>query len=300
MANLNDIKKKIVGVKKTQQITKAMQLVAASKMHSFQKKAIHTRRYAWDLLHLLKHHLGTTESSLFLQRRASGKTLYILYTSDKGLCGSLNGQLMRALFSSGKWTGVSAADRVLVTIGKKAYAYCSYNEIPVAKHFVGLPERLTPYDALELISELLERWVKGDIKEVVMAAPHYKNSFTFYPIVKTFLPFSFDMVKQHVGVEELREGKEVELKMDKNEFMLYEPSEERLMEVMVEQVIQTLFLQGFYELKAAEYSSRMIAMKNATDNAGTIIKQKTLEFNKARQAAITQQLAELSGGMVEA
>jgi F-type H+-transporting ATPase subunit gamma len=311
MANLNEIKKKIHGVKKTQQITKAMQLVAASKMQAFQKKAVHTRQYAWDLLDMLKNNLADPHLSSFLEQRTEGKTLFILYTSDKGLCGALNSQLMRALFQSNKWLQTPEDMRLLITIGKKATAYCKFNNIAVEKEYIGLDEAMTPYDSLEFVQTILEYWVEGGIKEVIMTAPHYKNSFTFYSLVKPFLPFSVDMVKEHLGAD--REdgkvgGQDSDGSTDSsdgpthrsaptNNFMYYEPSEDRLIEAMMEQLMQSLFLQGFYELKAAEYSSRMMAMQSATDNAGDLIKAMSLDYNKARQGAITQQLAELSGGM---
>ena len=126
-------------------------------------------------------------------------------------------------------------------------------------------------------------------KEVKLIAPHYKNSFTFYPVVKTFLPFSEDMLQTHLGAMEM------ELESKDTDFMLFEPSSELVLDKLYEQISQALFLQALYELKASEYSSRMIAMKNATESADKIIKNLTLDLNKARQAAITQEIAELAG-----
>ena len=296
MANLNEIKKKIGSVKKTRQITKAMQLVAASKMRQFQSKAVNTRAFSWELLDMLKSNLSNPKASIYMEHRKKGKKLFVLYTSDKGLCGALNSQLMRALFSSNIWSETAESDRLLIAIGKKATSYCKYNHIPVEHSYIGLPEDMTPFDALEFIHGILDHWKNPDIQQVIMVAPHYKNSFTFYPVVKTYLPFTEDMLKEHLGV---REDVEVESLFGKtgNNFMYFEPSEDRLIATLIEQVIQTLFLQSFYELKASEYSSRMIAMQNATDNADSVIKELTLNFNKARQSAITQQLAELAGGM---
>jgi F-type H+-transporting ATPase subunit gamma len=296
MANLNEIKGKIGSVKKTRQITKAMQLVAASKMRQFQKKAVHTRDYAWDLLNLLQGNLFDRHQSVYMRQRKEGKTMFILYTSDKGLCGGLNTQLIKALFNSKRWKETPGNERLLVTIGKKSYEYARYNNIDIEKEYLNLNEEMTPFDSLDFIKDILGYWSEGHVKEVIMVAPHYKNSFTFYPIVKTYLPFSHEMVQEHLGVDEEEVDEQV-FEPTKNRFMYYEPSQERMIDVMIEQVTQTLFLQSFYELKAAEYSSRMIAMQNATDNADGLIKDLTLTFNKARQSAITQQLAELSGGM---
>ena len=116
--------------------------------------------------------------------------------------------------------------------------------------------------------------------------------------MKTYLPFSEDMVHQHVHAARQFEEKDVqgEEVFNREPLIEYEPSQERFMEVLVEQIVTTLFMQSFLELKASEYSSRMIAMQNATDAAGDMIDKYSLQYNKARQAAITQEIAEIVGG----
>ena len=295
MASLLETRKKIKSVKQTRKITKAMQLVSASKMKVFQKKAVSSREYAWDLLSVLKHHLTEQQRSLFMEDRKEGKTLFVLYSSDKGLCGALNTKLQKALFSSDTWKDTPADERLFITIGKKAFDFASYNEIRMAKSFKGLNENLSTLDALEFIQPIMDFWMRGEVKKIYMVAPHYKSTLVFYPIMKTFLPFSEEMISEHLKVDEdlVRE----DMVSRNNSFMIYEPSEERVVETLFEQVIQLLFVQAFYELKAAEYSSRMIAMQNATDNADDMIYQLTLDYNKARQAKITQELSEIAGAM---
>ncbi|MDP2691022.1 MAG: ATP synthase F1 subunit gamma [bacterium] len=295
MASLLEIRKKIKSVKQTRKITKAMQLVSASKMKVFQKKAVSCRSYAWDLLSVLKRHIPNQKRSLFLEQRESGKTLFVQYSSDKGLCGALNTKLSKALFTSRKWTETPADQRLLITIGKKAMDFARYNEIPLKHHFNGLNEQMTTLDALDFIKPIVDLWISGDVKEILMIAPHYQSTLVFYPLVKTFLPFSDEMISRHLNIEE--ESTHENIYSPTNTHMYYEPSEERIIEVLFTQVIQLLFIQSFFELKAAEYSSRMIAMQNATDNADDIIRKLTLTYNKARQARITQELSEISGAM---
>jgi len=295
MASLLETRKKIKSVKQTRKITKAMQLVSASKMKVFQKKAVSSREYAWDLLSVLKHHLTEQQRSLFMEDREEGKTLFVLYSSDKGLCGALNTKLQKALFQSKVWKETPADERMFITIGKKAFDFASYNEIPMEQSFKGINENLGTLDALEFIQPILDRWIKGEVKKIYMVAPHYKSTLVFYPILKTFLPFSEEMITEHLNVDETE--KREEMVPSSNAFMTYEPSEERVVEVLFEQVIQLLFVQSFYELKAAEYSSRMMAMQNATDNADDMIYKLTLMYNKARQAKITQELTEIAGAM---
>ena len=137
--------------------------------------------------------------------------------------------------------------------------------------------------------------MEGTVKQVYMVAPHYKSAIAFYPLVKTFLPFSPEMIGEHLQVEE--EQERIEILPPSNGYVYFEPDHERVVEVMFQQIIQSLFLQAFFELKAAEYSSRMMAMQNATENATDMIYKLSLQYNKARQAKITQELAEISGAM---
>src|SRR3990172_1212920 len=140
MAYLIETRKKIASVKQTRKITKAMQLVSASKMKVFQKKAVSARNYAWDLLPILRHYLSSEITSSFMESRKNGKTLFIFYSSDKGLCGPLNTKLSKALLGSEAWQNVTAEDRLLFTLGKKAFDFAEYNEIPIAKSFKQVKE----------------------------------------------------------------------------------------------------------------------------------------------------------------
>lgn len=288
---LIETKKKIGSFKNTKKITKAMQLVAASKMKFFQKKAVNSRQFAIDLLHILQMSLKNQEvKNTFTEIRTKGKTVFILFSSDKGLCGGLNNNLMKGIFQSKKWMETPEKDRLLMTIGRKALAYAKFNGIPVEKSFIQLKENMQPIDALDVVSEIIDYWKHQEVKEVIMMSPHYKNAFTYYPIQKTFLPFSIENLKHHIGKEK---SDEKEIKESDNRYMLYEPSHEEVLTHLTEELITTLFIQAFFELKASEYSSRMIAMKNATDNADKIIEDLTLDLNKARQQVITTELADL-------
>ncbi len=294
---LNEIKKKIGATKNTRKITNAMQLVAASKMRVFQKKAVHSREYAWDLLEVLRNNIDEQVYSSLMQQRDSGKTLFVLYTSDKGLCGALNTRILKTLFTSKKWNDTPEVDRLLMTVGKKSYDYATFRNIPVAKSFNSLNEAMTSLDALDVVAEIIKYWDHHKVKEVVMVAPHYKNSLIYYPAIKTYLPFSQGMVDQHVKILDQFEDADPDGEVFEHEPLIdYEPNQERFTEVLVEQIVTTLFVQSFLELKASEYSSRMIAMQNATDAAGDMIHKYSLQYNKARQAAITQEIAEIVGG----
>jgi len=285
MASLLEIRKKIGSVKNMKKITKAMQLVAASKMKFFQDHATSSREYIETLLGILKKHVTDDVESSYIQDRKDGKVAFILYTSDKGLCGSMNNNLTKGLLTSDEWNATSQEDRLLVTVGRKAKEFARINKIDVHKSFEGLKEKFQITDMMPVINSALSLWEKGDIKTVYVVVPHFVNAFTFYPKVKQLLPFSENMVDSYVAdkpEEEKFQG-----------YAYFEPSQERAFDRLYRQVIIGAFVESMYELKATEYSSRMMAMQNATDSAQKMIDEKTLVYNKIRQQRITQQISEI-------
>lgn len=290
------IQKRIKSTKNTKKITKAMQLEASSKMKRLQSKAVSSREYTQGLLGILKNTTTIDEEiGVFNEIREIGKVVFILYSSDKGLCGGLNSRIINTLLASPEWKETPKEERILITIGKRGYDYAMYNKIPVDKSFKAISEKITLVETLEIIETILEYWTSGEAMKVFMASPHYKSSIAFYPQVKTYLPFSDEMVASHVLSAPIDE-QDSSTDFESEPTIIYEPSFSEFKDSITRQIIQALFLASFLELKASEYSSRMIAMQNATDSAGEIIDTLSLEFNKARQAAITQEIAEIVAG----
>lgn len=306
MAFLVEIKKRIEAVQNTRKITKAMELVAASRMRAFQKKALGTRAYAWGLLDALSaHHEQLAELSWSEPRDSSLPVLFVILTSDKGLCGSLNQQLLRFLWRAPEWTSLAPEQRLLVTIGRKSGEAAGHAGIPTAEQLDGISETLDPLGALPVIEKIVGFWIRKECREIVLISPHYVNPFVFHPTLKRYLPFSLGMIESHLGWKRAglgapsdgNGGQTTEADpLPSERLMFLEPSREDVLDALVRQVIQSVFLQAFYELKATEYSSRMIAMKNATEAADKRLQDFTHEYHKVRQGAITQQLAELVGG----
>lgn len=296
MAFLAEIKNHIQSTKNTQKITQAMQLVAANKMKVFQKKAVNARRYAWSLLEGLALCHQSIETLPFAEKREKGETVFVLITSDKGLCGSLNVRMLDKIFKSEKWVNTPASERVLITIGRKGYEVALRRDIKVEKHYPEINEQLDQLTALTLVNDLIEYWTNRKVKEVVLVSTHYINPFVTIPNIKTYLPFSVDMAQDHL---QWKEGSVASAQSEarvKNDLIIYEPSMERATDVLSRQLIHMLFLQAFNEFKASEYSSRMVAMKKATESADEMIHSLTLQYHKSRQSAITQQLCELAAG----
>lgn len=280
MANQTEIKERIVATISTRKITQSLELVAASKMKGFVKKALASRNYATSLLKLLKHLETEFKEFKFGEIREEGKTVFVLTTSDKGLCGSLNQRLIKYLFSSEKWLSLKKEDRILITIGKKGKEAALRSGAEVFKAYEALGENMTPLDMLAIIEEILELWEDKTAKEIVLVSPSYTNAFIQKPEMHSYLPFQADTGSENWD-DELSD-------------VTIEPNLESVTEEAAFQIILALFTRSFYELKASEYSSRMVAMKKASDSALEMISSLTLEYNKARQSKITAQVSELA------
>lgn len=288
------LKKQIKSIKNTAKITKAMELVAASKMKQFQRKTQHVRSFVFDLLYVMTNQIQLSDKSVFVHDREKGKEAFIIYSSDKGLCGSLNQRLFKTLTSSKLWKETPEENRMVITIGKKAQNFCHFNKITVDHYLEAVPETLDTYSAAAFIDQIINIWTSGDVRRVHMVAPHYKNSLVFYPMMKQFLPLSKGLLEAHMNIDPDSVSRDVSTM--KNTYVYCDSDEDDVSEEVTYMTAKLIFIHAFYELKASEYSSRMVAMKNATDSAKKIQAQKTLVLNKERQSVITQQISEIVGG----
>ncbi len=289
MPFLIEIKDRITSTSDTKKITQSLELVAASKMRGFVKRALGTRAFASSLLEALQL-LGEGISQLpYTEAPEEGQTIFILITSDKGLCGNLNQRLVKYLVSSPEWVAAGSSARV-VTVGRKGQELMTRLGHPPLLTFPAVGEQIKPLDALGIVGKIIRVWEEGHTKSVSIICPHYSNPFVHTPVLKQFLPFSQSMVASHFAAR----GGAVHEQPEFYTPPLLEPDPERVRSAFVLQLIEALFTQSFYELKASEYASRMVAMKKASDAATDMIQDLTLEYNKARQAQITSQLAELA------
>lgn len=277
---LFEIKKRLESVSDTRKITQALQMVAASRMKGFQRKAVHARAYSDALLNALRLASPKMEELPLFTPRATGRIVFVLLTANKGLCGALNARLVSELFSSDRFRSAAPERRLLMTIGNKGYEAALRSGYPVERHFNEIGEDIDALQAMAVIGPIVEAWESGEASEVVLCAPHYRNPFESDPTVRDFLPLSATLPEPDPALPEAQP--------------YFEPDPARVADSLSHQIIQSMFLQAFYELKAAEYSSRMVAMKKASDAASDVVSALTLEYNKTRQAAITAQLSELA------
>lgn len=294
MATLRDIRRRIQSVKNTAQITKAMQLVAASKMKKAQDQATAGRPYA-DLLNKvlvnLKDRAGADEHALLEEKE--GKELVLLITSDKGLCGGLNTNLIRLVSEQAE------EDASYVTVGSKGrQIFARLKKDLIADFHVKDP---VAFAESKLISKfLIDQFLEGEYGSVKVGFTNFMNTVNQEPLFETLLPIrpiDLGRDKHFVGMGEEPAAVEAGPADDRGGGYIFEPTADVVLEHVVPQYVNYQVYQLLLESRASEHSARMVAMKNATDNANDLIKDLTLEYNKQRQAAITSELLEITTAM---
>jgi F-type H+-transporting ATPase subunit gamma len=287
MASGGDLRRRIRSIASTAQITKAMQMVAASKMRKAQQAAIEVRPFVRLLYHIQRK--ATTRAIEFrhplLAVRQIRKRAIVLVASDKGLCGALNGNVFRLV---GKYDLHST---VFITAGRKAAQFVARTGRQLVADF---PYGDTPHIAESRAIAALARalFLKGEVDAVNVVATRFVNTLTQQAVDLEFLP-----IGDIKGVEIPGMPRE-EAATDTTEF-LFEPSAEDIIGYLLGHYLNIFIHVVLLNAKASEQSARMVSMKNATDNAEAMIKHLTLEYNKLRQGHITQELLEIAGGQAE-
>ena len=285
MASTRDIRRRIKSVKNTAQITKAMQMVAAAKMRKAQQAAVVGRPYA-ELLNVMMAEAasGTVGfSHPLMEARPVRKRAVVVVSSDRGLCGGLNGNIFREVAKLDKNT------TVFVTAGKKAAQFIARTKRSLAAEFT---YKDTPqYAEARAISKAVQAmFLKGEVDAVDILYPRFINTLTQQPTLVPFLPIG-QLTAATAGIG----APKTELAAhDTTDVYEFEPDEKTVLGELLPHSLNFKMHQILLETKASEQSARMVAMKNATDNAKQIIKDLTLEYNKLRQANITKELLEIT------
>ncbi len=297
MAATKEIKQRIKSVKNTKKITKAMELVAASKMKRAVSRALSSRLYAsysWELLTSLADRLDEV-SHLFFNEKNTNKDLFVLVTANGGLCGAYNAQVIKRVIIALKKEGDRAID--IITVGKKGDTAMRRLGQNIIASFLNIPDNnITLADALPLSKLTLEEYKKGAYSNVYIVYTDFVSALTQKPNVKKLLPISKTEVREMI--ESIGEAKDsLEVKNQPKIPYVFDGDTASLVESLAEKLVRMQIYQMVLESSASEQSSRMIAMKNASEAAGEMIGELTLIFNKARQAGITQEISEISAGM---
>ncbi|MBI3888560.1 ATP synthase F1 subunit gamma [Candidatus Nomurabacteria bacterium] len=293
MAGTKEIKRRIVSVKNTKKITKAMELVAASKMKHAISATISARPYSgysWEVLGALSEYVSKSTHPLFALRKPE-KLLIVLITSNKGLCGGYNSQAIKAALASLKANADKQID--FISVGKKGESMLGRLGQNIVASFNQVSEKPKLSEVLPIIKLMTQYYENAEYDQVFVASTSFFSAILQKANVEQLLPIS--KIETMETLEEMK-TKTTRAPVD----YVFEPDYESLMDIIVEKIVRTKFYQLILESNASEQSSRMVAMKNASEASGEMIDDLTLMFNKARQANITREISEISAGMVSA
>jgi len=291
MPSLKDIKLKIAGVKKTEQITKAMNMVAAAKLRGAQARMEDFRPYAEKFASVMKELAGTANPDAFplMAKREVKKVLVVLITSDRGLCGAFNANLINAANKFLQERAAQGQGVALYCVGKKGEAFFRRSDYEVVGKMVDVMANVQMFNARQVGQEVTHLFLEEEVDEVQLLYGRFINVVTQKPTFERLLP-----ITPYLGEEEEEEVEEEEKGI--KAAYIYEPEPEAILNTLMPMYINVQILHGMLETAASEQAARMTAMDNATKACSDMIHNLTLAFNKARQAAITKELMDIVGG----
>jgi F-type H+-transporting ATPase subunit gamma len=287
MPSSRDLRRRIKSISSTSQITRAMQMVAASKMRKAQQATLATRPFA-QLLYRIQRYATTHVRDYthpLLAVREVRQSAVILVSTDKGLCGSLNSNLFRLA------TQFDPATTVYITIGKRAAQFIARTRRRLAAEFT-FSDSPRFAEARPIAAFARDLFVRAEVDQVHVVVTQFINTLTQRPAIVEFLPIGEIKSLKIPGAES-----EADLAADTSE-VIFEPSPEAVLTYLFGHYLNILIYRALLEAKASEQSARMVAMTNASDNAAALIHDLTLEYNKLRQGNITKELLEIAGGQL--
>lgn len=283
MANLKSIKKRIVSVKNTRQITKAMKMVSAAKLRRAQENVVAARPYATKISEVLQRLAQSQEGDghPLLEKRAAEKALVILVTSDRGLCGGFNANISKAAERFIKERRGDYTEISLLTIGRKGYEFLK-NRQTIRKNYSGVLSSLNYQTAAMLAQEVIAGYLAGDYDEVFLIYNAFRSVMSQDITLQQLLPITPPQAAEAEG--------------ETPPEYIYEPSKSELLGELLPKYIEVTMFKAMLESVASEHGARMTAMDSASKNATEMIGKLTLVYNRARQAAITTELMEIISG----
>ena len=287
MAGSKEIRTKIKSVQNTRKITKAMEMVAASKMRKAQERMRHARPYGDKIRTIASHlaHANTEYRHPFLTRREDVKDVgLIVVTSDKGLCGGLNTNALRLMLNKVREFQGEGRNVLLTAIGNKAFGFMQRVGGNVVSHLTGIGDAPHMDKLVGPVKVQVDAFTQGKIGTLYIVYTRFINTMKQEPVIEQVLPLPADRLK-----DDQRAARS-------NWDYLYEPDARVVLEQLLTRYVEQIIYQAVAEYIACEQSARMVAMKAASDNASSVIDDLTLVYNKARQAAITKELSEIVGG----
>lgn len=282
MASAKEIRGQIKAIQNTGKITKAMEMVAASKMRKAQDRVVTARSYAEGLEQVVSNLMQAHPEYQhpFVTERPVKKVGLIVISTDKGLCGGLNTNTLKKALSIIKDQSV---DTQVYTLGRRAGTFLK-RFVTIVGSTENVPDSPDIADVLGVVELAMDHYMKGEVDEVYLVHSEFVNTMTQEPKGMRLIPCPISEERKHPGYWDY----------------LYEPDSKEVMDGLLRRYVESIVFHGVLENKACEQSARMVAMKAATDNARDIVKDLSITYNKARQAAITQELAEICAGAAAA
>lgn len=284
MANLKEVRNRIASVSSTRQITSAMKLVSASKLKRAQDNITKMRPYAQKLKEILDNLGSAAESaqdSPYTQKREVKKVLVVAVSANKGLCGAFNANIIkRSLLVLNEYKHLPAENISILCVGRKAFATLSKrnnSQMPLQDTVVDKPSFA---HANDIASDIMKRFTDGEFDRVEIVYNEFKTAASQSVIVEQFLPITPEKTEEKTA----------------NKEYIYQPTKEEIVYNLIPASLKTRFFKIILDSQAAEHGARMTAMHKATDNAGELLKELKLSYNKARQAAITNEILEIVAG----
>jgi len=294
---LKQVKNKIVSTQKTGKVTKAMESVSAVKMRKSQERAFAGRPYVHAAMRILQR-LSESQDGLshpLAIKREDGRQLVVIVTSDKGLAGAVNSSVLKRATEAFS----TNPDSDVVAIGKKALEFAKREGKNVINEYTNVSDEVTLHDVRDITHTIMESYTAGTYSNVEVVYQNFLSTFEQEPTQRQILPL--DPAEIHYIMKGIRPktGKFSDNTSEQDGKIIYtvEPSAEEVLNTLIPQLVQIMLYHALLESKASEHSSRMVAMKNATDKSKEVVKALTLVYNKERQASITAEVSEISGGM---
>lgn len=300
MESLQQTKSRLKAVRNVGQITKAMEVVAATKMRRAQEVALNSRPYAFEAIHLLeKLSKNIPVKTVLTTDRPVKKTLLVIIASDKGLTGAFNTQVMRAtdrFLESGNFTNDNLA---VVAVGKKTVAYASKKKLNVAHSFLGVGDFVKPIEVEPIAKFLIDGFKKSEWDRVISISTHFRTALKQETLTRQILPVDFQKIRETIKEIVPEHGRYSDIiesrnnNRDQTEY-IFEPSPSTAIELLIPHLVKLQIYHFILEANASEHSARRVAMKTASDNAEDLFGELTLDYNKTRQASITRELIEIT------
>lgn len=284
MAVGKEIRKKIKSIQNTQKITRAMEMVAASKMRKAQERMQAARPYAAKIRNVIGHlhHARPEYKHPFVLEREAKRVGIILVTSDRGLCGGLNTNLLRSALGTMKSWSEKKIPLDMCTVGAKGFVFCKRLGANIVSHVSHLGDTPRLEDLIGTVKVMLDAYSHGQLDRLYVVYNRFVNTMSQQPTAEQLLPLPASEADSD--------------KLQHHWDYLYEPDAKDVLDDLLTRYIESLVYHSAIENLACEQAARMVAMKSASDNAGSLIDELKLRYNKARQAAITQEISEIVGG----